>query len=58
MNEEKRVSESGRMRIALVSMKDRLADVSFNLERHRYWIDRAMKESPDFIGFPEFSFSR
>ena len=44
-----------RMTVALVSMKHRLGDPDFNLERHRYWVERAMERKPDFIGFPEFS---
>ena len=44
-----------KMTVALISMKHRLGDPDFNLERHRYWVERAMEKQPDFIGFPEFS---
>ena len=36
-------------------MKHVLGDPSFNIERHFCWIERAMAEKPEFIGFPEFS---
>jgi predicted amidohydrolase len=36
-------------------MKHRLGDPSFNLARHRFWLDRALKARARFIGFPEFS---
>jgi predicted amidohydrolase len=29
--------------------------VAFNLERHAFWLERALKERARFIGFPEFS---
>ena len=54
------------MRLALISMKHeyidphapedkKRGDLAFNLERHRYWIAKALERDPDFIGFPEFS---
>jgi predicted amidohydrolase len=53
-------------RMALVSMKhqyfnpkdpskDWRGDLPFNLQRHRYWLHKAMRHQPDFVGFPEFS---
>ncbi len=43
------------LRIALVSMKHKLGDVAFNLERHRMWLERCLETGAQFIGFPEFS---
>ena len=55
-----------KMRIALVSMKTLYhdprakglklkADIEANLERHRYWLAKALEQEPDFVGFPEFA---
>lgn len=42
------------LKIALVSLRNALGDVDFNLARHRYWLDRALETGAKFIGFPEF----
>jgi len=41
--------------VALVSMKNVEGDVAFNLERHAYWLERALETGARFVGFPEFS---
>ena len=43
------------LRMALVSMKHRLGDITFNLDRHRMWLERCLQAGARFIGFPEFS---
>ena len=49
------MSKPGKLKIALVSMKHRLGDPAFNLDRHHTWIERCLETDADFIGFPEFS---
>ena len=47
---------AGKMyRLALVAMKSMPGDVAGNLARHRYWLARAARHRPDFVGFPEFA---
>ncbi len=43
------------LKLALISMKHRLGDIAFNLERHHLWIKRAARTGASFVGFPEFS---
>ena len=43
------------LRVCAVSMKHLSGDVAFNLERHAFWLERALKQGARFIGFPEFS---
>jgi predicted amidohydrolase len=55
----------GKLRMALVNLKCRFSDgpdeaanraaVQANLARHLYFIDKAVAEGADFVGFPELS---
>lgn len=44
-----------KLRVAVASMKHSVGDVEANLCRHKVWLERALSEGADFVGFPEFS---
>lgn len=58
-------NEEGRLRLALIAMKSVYSDlpdeaasaqaIANNLERHLYFIDKAVAEGAEFVGFPEVS---
>ncbi len=55
----------GHLKVALVAMKSLYSDsqdieiniknIKINLERHLYFIDKAVEQGAEFIGFPELS---
>lgn len=45
----------GTLRMALVSSKSEVDDLAVNLTNHLIWIDKAVTQGAEFVGFPECS---